>query len=70
MEAKVNNFQNNAKDSNIILTSESNEMDLSVKLSKIFSYNGHNVSFIKTSYGILLLPHRWQKHSIRNLPSI
>lgn len=54
MEAKVNNFQNNAKDSNIILTSESNEMDLSVKLSKIFSYNGHNVSFIKTSYGILL----------------
>lgn len=47
MEAKVNNFQNNAKDSNIILTSESNEMDLSVKLSKIFSYNGHNVSFIK-----------------------
>ena len=54
MEAKVNNFQNNAKDSNIILTSESNETDLSVKLSKIFSYNGHNVSFIKTSYGILL----------------
>ena len=54
MEAKVNNFQNNAKDSNIILTSESNEIDLSVKLSKIFSYNGHNVSFIKTSYGILL----------------
>lgn len=54
MEAKVNNFQNNAKGSNIILTSESNEMDLSVKLSKIFSYNGHNVSFIKTSYGILL----------------
>lgn len=54
METKVNNFQNNAKDSNIILTSESNEMDLSVKLSKIFSYNGHNVSFIKTSYGILL----------------
>lgn len=47
MEAKVNNFQNNAKGSNIILTSESNEMDLSVKLSKIFSYNGHNVSFIK-----------------------
>ena len=37
MEAKVNNFQNNAKDSNIILTSESNEMDLSVKLSKIFN---------------------------------
>jgi hypothetical protein len=54
MEAKVNNFQNNAKNSSIILTSESNEMDLSVKLSKIFSYNGHNVSFIKTSYGILL----------------
>lgn len=54
METKVNNFQNNAKDSNIILTSESNEIDLSVKLSKIFSYNGHNVSFIKTSYGILL----------------
>lgn len=45
MEAKVNNFQNNAKGSNIILTSEPNEMDLYVKLSKIFSYNGHNVSW-------------------------
>lgn len=37
MEAKVNNFQNNAKNSSIILTSESNEMDLSVKLSKILA---------------------------------
>lgn len=37
MEAKVNNFQNNAKDSNIILTSESNEMDLSVNYLKFLA---------------------------------
>lgn len=49
MEAKINIFQNNAKDSNVILTSGSNEMDLMT----VLNYNGNDISFIsknKTSY--------------------
>lgn len=47
MEAKINIFQNNAKDSNVILTSGSNE------LMTVLNYNGNDISFIsknKTSY--------------------
>lgn len=50
MDTKLNLSQNNAKDSSVILTSESNEMGL----LKAFEYNGNKVSFIKTNYGILI----------------
>lgn len=50
MNANVSIYQDSVKDSSGILTSESNEMGLST----IFNYNGNNVAFIKTSYGILI----------------
>lgn len=54
MGTNIDIFQNNAKNSNVILTSGSNEMDFSIKLAKIFSYGGNDISFIKTPYGVLL----------------
>ena len=50
MNANVSIYQDSVKDRSGILTSESNEMGLST----IFNYNGNNVAFIKTSYGILI----------------
>lgn len=50
MNANVSIYQDSVKDSSGILMSESNEMGLST----IFNYNGNNVAFIKTSYGILI----------------
>lgn len=35
MGTKINNFQNNAKNSNIILTSESNEMEFSKEIETV-----------------------------------
>ena len=50
MNTNVDLFHDSTKNSSGILTSESNEMGLST----IFNYNGNNVAFIKTSYGILI----------------
>lgn len=50
MNTNVDLFHDSTKNSSEILTSESNEMGLST----IFNYNGNNVAFIKTSYGILI----------------
>lgn len=72
MNANVSIYQDSVKDSSGILTSESNEMGLST----IFNYNGNNVAFIKTSYGILpvmvflLMPLIWLAHIIRDLSTI
>ena len=53
MEAKVNNFQNNAKDSNIILTSESNEMEFSKEIETVSSFK--NSDFIELK--IIVIDH-------------
>lgn len=50
MNTNVDLFHDSTKNSSEILTSEPNEMGLST----IFNYNGNNVAFIKTSYGILI----------------
>lgn len=53
MGAKVNNFQNNAKNSNIILTSESNEMEFSKEIETISSFK--NSDFIELK--IIVIDH-------------
>jgi anti-repressor protein len=53
MEAKVNNFQNNAKGSNIILTSESNEMEFSKEIETVSSFK--NSDFIELK--IIVIDH-------------
>lgn len=53
MGTKVNNFQNNAKDSNIILTSESNEMEFSKEIETVSSFK--NSDFIELK--IIVIDH-------------
>lgn len=45
MGTKINNFQNNAKNSNIILTSESNEMEFSKEIETVSSFK--NSDFVE-----------------------
>ena len=52
MEAKINIFQNNAKDSNVILASGFNEMDLSIKLP-INNTTGSNLVNARDLHGFL-----------------
>ena len=53
MGTKVNNFQNNAKNSNIILTSESNEMEFSKEIETVSSFK--NSDFIELK--IIVIDH-------------
>ena len=47
MGTKVNNFQNNAKNSNIILTSESNEMEFSKEVKTVSSFKNSDFGELK-----------------------
>lgn len=53
MGTKVNNFQNNAKNSNIILTSESNEMEFSKEIETVSSFK--NSDFVELK--IIVIDH-------------
>lgn len=53
MGTKINNFQNNAKNSNIILTSESNEMEFSKEIETVSSFK--NSDFVELK--IIVIDH-------------
>lgn len=53
MGTKINNFQNNAKNSNIILTSESNEMEFSKETETVSSFK--NSDFVELK--IIVIDH-------------
>lgn len=53
MGTKINNFQNNAKNSNIILTSESNEMEFNKEIETVSSFK--NSDFIELK--IIVIDH-------------
>lgn len=53
MGTKINNFQNNAKSSNIILTSESNEMEFSKEIETVSSFK--NSDFVELK--IIVIDH-------------
>lgn len=54
MGTKINNFQNNAKNSNIILTSESNEMEFSKEIETVSSFK--NSDFVELK--IIVIDHK------------
>lgn len=47
MGTNVSNFQNNAKNSNIILTSESNEMEFSKEVKTVSSFKNSDFGELK-----------------------
>ena len=51
MGTNVSNFQNNAKNSNIILTSESNEMEFSKEVKTVSSFKNSDFGELKIIIG-------------------